>query len=336
MNKPFVNTKKNPKNQHTMKTAFQFSLLLGLCSCAFFLTGCMHGETFAEWKAQMFDKDPMSALVIPPNDTITDANGLAVYQQQKDNLEARKEFNNDVKLVPSSKLHGFIGNSGSRQQFAKRLSSRIYSTFNSLSDFTFSTLEEDVLEGTATAVDAEEENNINLFVYNIVALDMVQYTTSKIGLDGRTRTYEYYRGNAEVTLTLLDPEGNQRLYLPVSVAVDEMGTDVETLDALANVAAQELLTEFSRQTAPLAFVSEVRGNGLFAKISQGKDYGIQQGGRVSFYSLEPVMNPLTGQMENRQTVLASGVALVVGPDYAWIKVDLFHYRKVHIGTLVSM
>ena len=105
---------------------------------------------------------------------------------------------------------------------------------------------------------------------------------------------------------------------------------------LAEAAAQALLAEYSRQLAPPAYVSEVRGNGLFARISIGKAYGVHPGVVVRFMKHEKVANPITGTMEVRKTQLAVGEVVKSDNDSAWVKIHLFHYRKVHIGTMVEL
>ena len=45
------------------------------------LTGCMHGETFAEWKGQLLESDPWTVAVVEPNDSAVDEGNREFIQE---------------------------------------------------------------------------------------------------------------------------------------------------------------------------------------------------------------------------------------------------------------
>ena len=318
-----------------MRNSIRIILMAGMMVATAFLTGCMHGETFDEWKAQLFDNDPLVLQVVPPNDTEVDEKGRVFAQAALETIEQRKNFTCDVKLVPSQRLIGFIANSRDRQLFAKTVSTRIFSGFNALSDFNFVGNEADALDTAPTAVSTA--NDTYSLVFDIVNLNVNKRVDQKYNMiTQKTEPFIVFDGTTEVALTLLDPEGKQKLYMLVKPSVAQCETPEAASDALAAAAAQMLVADYGRQVAPPAYVSEMRGNGLFAKISIGSAYGVQLGDVIRFFEQETVANAVTGSMENRQTQLATGVVKQLGSDYAWVKIDWFHYRRVHIGTLVGL
>ncbi|MBQ9366510.1 MAG: hypothetical protein IJT83_01925 [Victivallales bacterium] len=319
-----------------MKKCVQLVLLAGMMMSAACLTGCMNGETFDEFKAQLFSNDPMVLQVIPPNDITVDERGLEYAKEVQKTIEERKNFKCDVKLIPSMRLPSFIRNNAVRQEFAKTTSTRIFAGFNALSDFNFVGNELESLETLPEAASFAKSENYSL-VFDIVNLSLDEERGGSLSLklnNVSTVTGPTYCGSTDVALTLLDPEGKQRLYMHVKPSVSGCASYNDARDALADAAVQMLLTEYARQLAPPAAVDEVRGNGLFARINVGGAYGIQVGSIIRFVEQEMVKNRITEVEEFRQTQVADGVVKMVGSDYAWVKINKFHFRRVHIGTLV--
>ncbi|MBQ4481277.1 MAG: hypothetical protein II943_11645 [Victivallales bacterium] len=307
-----------------MKKTFQITIAMSLLALAFCMTGCealLGGKkTMSPLAAPVVTTDPKTGAAMPDNDTQILSPAAKTYALKEFRLMAEnKNEGKPARLLPSSQIASFIGNNDERQQFIKRLASRIFMAFDDMSDF-------DMLGNEATVLDeppAAEGNAVSL-VFNVVSMDLINNT----------------KGTCEVTLTFLDADGVERKDYFMSRRVEATGASaMNAIDNLAIAASKELAQEYSRRHTPPVFVTERRGYGQFAKISAGQAYGVQVGNKVAFIEHEEgaVENVFTGEKEDRDTQVGTGKVVEVEQDYAWVLVDNPEQSraKVKIYTMVK-
>ena len=89
-------------------------------------TGCMHGETFAEWKGQLLESDPWTVAAVEPNDTQVDEANREFIQEVKTAMAQRDKFQREARVLPSQNVTAFLnspreGGEGGESTSARRI-----------------------------------------------------------------------------------------------------------------------------------------------------------------------------------------------------------------------
>ena len=334
-------------------TLFLNSMVIGM---ALALSGCFHGETFEEWRNQHFASNPDEFPVIEPNDTQIDLNCKKYLKHISENLQNRAQFKRKVRIIASQNTSAFLNAShswGGREAKLKALNyfaQKLISGFGTLSDFQIVNTEEEALRGlTAPSVENQQSTDIYTLAFNVTILNVEQIWKKEAYFDKRGNKYyrdkPYCKGSFAASVVLLDNHGVQKLTLDSSKSVifamgnsdnDESAKE-RCRKVLIDDVSRRLFAQYTRKTAPPAYVRRLCGNGLFAEIPLGSKYGVHPGMVVEFYQNEETTDIGTGKTALTKRHLADGV-VVRAQDavHSWVKINLYHYRRVHIGTFVRV
>ena len=319
---------------------------LGLSS----LTGCMHGETFGEWKSQLLDNDPWSVDVVEPNDTKVDEVNKEFLDQVRRDMEQRGKFRKDVRFMPSQNVNAFLNSprAGGKDENRRLLVSfggKLMGAFASIKDFNIVGTEEELQNSIAmpTVGFPTAEHPTYTLAFNILNLPTPHPVLKKKlvpSLNGlHEQTITVYTGEISASVALINPQGEQRLNLTANAKVDDIASEELAEEALIVEVVNKLLGAYAEKVSPPAYVSQLRGNGLFAEVTLGSGYGIQSGTKVEFYHDVRTTDFVTGKPKVSKTVVATGTVIdgrYVSENSSWVKIELFHYRKVHLGTFVRV
>jgi len=314
------------------------------------LSGCMHGETFAEWKGQMLDNDPWIVLPVEPNDSTVDETNREFLQEVRSLKEKRGKFQREARPMPSQNVTAFLNSSrtGGREANRRLLVSfagKLTGGFSRIRDFKIVGTEDETLAqlSAPTIGVPAEDNTAHILSYNILSLSTRRVAKTLLGtpvtVNGQPQYC--YVGEMSANLALLDPKGAQRMSLAASVSIPSNGPETEEMaeQALIDAAVSDIVRQYTERTAPPAYVSQMRGNGLFAEITLGSDYGITPGTLIEFYQNVKSEDLVSGKPIVKKTVVATGKVAegrFVSGNTSWVKVDCHHYRKVHLGTFARV
>ena len=322
------------------------------------ITGCMHGETFAEWKDQMIASDPRSMAAVEPNDTQVDERNREFLQEMKARMEKRGKFKRDVRLLPSQNVGTFLksprnGGIEANRRLLVAFAGRLQGELGKIKDFNIVGTEAETLaqlQSPGAAAEVADGKTYTL-AFNILSLSVkgMQKTVTdgsiaalvdkKARRQQQTRTVIVYGGEIVANAILLTPSGQQRLSLEASVSTSDAQTEEQANQTLIDAAVAQMAAQYLEKKAPPAYVTQMHGNGLFAEITLGSDYGLKPNVEMEFYQNVKDTDFVTGKPMIRQNVVATGRvsdARFIQPGSSWVKVDLHHYRKVHLGTFVRV
>ena len=109
---------------------------------------------------------------------------------------------------------------------------------------------------------------------------------------------------------------------------------VAALSKMAEDAAKQFAHAITLKYMPPVRVTETRGNGAAARISIGKNYGLEQRNTVCFYEI--VDNSALGGKKRDFCDLARGTVEIVEADSAWVKVNDPDKTNVRKGVYVRV
>ena len=109
---------------------------------------------------------------------------------------------------------------------------------------------------------------------------------------------------------------------------------VAALSKMAEDAAKQFAHAITLKYMPPARVMETRGNGAAARISIGKNYGLEQRNTVCFYEI--VDNSALGGKKRDFCDLARGTVEIVEADSAWVEVNDPDKTNVRKGVYVRV
>lgn len=312
------------------------------------LTGCMHGETFAEWRQGLFENDPWAVPVVEPNDTLVDEHARPPKDENGNNVRIK------VRLMPSQYITSFLESNrdGGRQENQRLLVSfatRMKSAFANVKQLNFIDTENELVERfSAPTPTLSAPESAYVMSLNVVSLDTRAVGPSDLPIppvvkpeysDLLKRKEPTYEGDITLTLAMLNPSGEQRMSLEATAHVSRAASHRQAAEQLIANAVNSLLRQYTERMAGVAYVRSMRGNGLFAEVSFGSERGVQPGASLEFFQFEELTDPLTGQKRRRETVIGTGKVLgsrFIEANSLWAKLDDFHYRRVHLGTFVRV
>lgn len=311
-------------------------------------TGCMHGETFAEWKCQLFESDPWSVAVVEPNDTSVDEANCEFIQEVKTAMAQRDKFQREARVLPSQNVTAFLnsprtGGKEANRRLLVSYAGKILGAFSTVKSLKIVGTEDEAISQLSAPTIGLPEVDKSTYVlsYNILSLSTQKTQKTLLGspvvIDGRAQYC--YVGEMSATIVLLDEKGRQKMNLAASVRTDGQETEEQAQQALIDAAVASLIVQYSERVAPPAYVSQLRGNGLFAEITLGADYGIRPGTPIEFYQNVKGTDFVSGKPTVKKTVVATGEVAdtrFITPNSAWVKVDCHHYRKTHLGTFARV
>jgi len=314
------------------------------------LSGCMHGETFGEWKGQLLDSDPWTVQPVEPNDSAVDETNREFLQEVRALKEKRGKFQREARPMPSQNVTAFMNSSrtGGREANRRLLVSfagKLTSSFSGIRDFKIIGTEDETLAqlSSPTIGVPSEGNTAYLLSYNILSLSTRRVVKTLLGaqVSVNGQTQYCYVGEMSASLALLDPKGSQRMSISASVSIPSNGPETEEMaeQSLIDAAVADIVRQYMERTAPPAYVSQMRGNGLFAEITLGSDYGVTPGTLIEFYQNVKAEDLVSGKPIVKKTVVATGKVAegrFVSGNASWVKVDCHHYRKVHLGTFARV
>ena len=311
-------------------------------------TGCMHGETFAEWKGQLLESDPWAVTAVEPNDTQVDEANREFIQEVKTAMAQVDQFQREARVLPSQNVTAFLnspreGGKEANRRLLVAYAGKILSAFSTVRSLKIiGTEDEAIAQLSAPTIGVPDAGKATYVLsYNILSLSTKKVQKMLLGqpivINGQPQYC--YVGEMSSNIVLLNEKGRQKMNFAASVKVDGQETDELAQQALIDAAVANLIGQYSERVAPPAYVSQLRGNGLFAEITLGTDYGIRPGAPIEFYQNVKGTDFVTGKPTVKKTVVATGKvadARFITPKSSWVKVDSHHYRKAHLGTFARM
>lgn len=312
------------------------------------LTGCMHGETFAEWKGQLLESDPWTVAAVEPNDSTVDEGNREFIQEVKVAMEQRGKFQREARVLPSQNVTAFLnspraGGTEANRRLLVAYAGKILGAFSTVKSLKIvGTEDEAIAQLSAPTIGAPEADKATYVLsYNILSLSTQKAQKMLLGqpivINGQPQYC--YVGEMSANVVLLNEKGQQKMNLAASVKVDGQDTEELAQQALIDAAVANLIGQYSERVAPPAYVSQLRGNGLFAEITLGSDYGIRPGTPIEFYQNVKGTDFVSGKPTVKKTVVATGKvadARFITPNSSWVKIDYHHYRKAHLGTFARV
>lgn len=312
------------------------------------LMGCMHGETFAEWKSQNFEKDPWEVTVVEPNDSLVDETNREFIQEVKTAIAQRDKFQREARVLPSQNVTAFlnsprVGGQEANRRILVAYASKILSAFSTVKSLKIiGTEDEAMAQLSAPTIGAPTETKATYVLsYNILSLSTQKVQKKLLGqpvtIGGQVQYC--YIGEMSANIVLLDEKGQQKMNLAASVSVDGQDTEELAQQALIDAVVTNIIGQYTERVAPPAYVSQLRGNGLFAEITLGSDYGISAGTTIEFYQNVKDTDFVSGKPIVKKMVVATGTVSeqrFISPNSAWVKINYHHYRKVHLGTFARV
>ena len=312
------------------------------------LTGCMHGETFAEWKGQLLESDPWTVAVVEPNGSAVDEGNREFIQEVKVAMEQRGKFQREARVLPSQNVTAFLnspreGGKEANRRLLVAYAGKILGAFSTVKSLKIvGTEDEAMAQLSAPTIGVPEADKATYVLsYNILSLSTKRVQKTLLGrpvvINGQPQYC--FVGEMSANIALLNEKGQQKMNLAASVKVDGQETDELAQQALIDAAVANLIGQYSERVAPPAYVSQLRGNGLFAEITLGSDYGIQPGTSIEFYQNVKSTDFVSGKPTVKKTVVATGKvadARFITPNSSWVKIDYHHYRKAHLGTFARV
>ena len=311
-------------------------------------TGCMHGETFAEWKGQLLESDPWTVAAVEPNDTKVDEANREFIQEVKTAMAQRDKFQREARVLPSQNVTAFLnspreGGKEANRRLLVAYAGKILGAFSTVKSLKIiGTEDEAMAQLSAPTIGVPEAGKATYVLsYNILSLSTKKVQKTLLGapvvVNGQPQYC--YVGEMSSNIALLDEKGQQKMNLAASVKVNGQETDELAQQALIDTAVADLIGQYSERVAPPAYVSQLRGNGLFAEITLGSDYGIRPGTQIEFYQNVKGTDFVSGKPTVKKTVVATGKvadARFISPKSSWVKIDYHHYRKAHLGTFARV
>lgn len=138
------------------------------------------------------------------------------------------------------------------------------------------------------------------------------------------------------------------------VSVDSLhAVPLDDMKALIPAAVQNIVEQYDIKFGPPVYVVELIGNGKFAKLSAGSDYGYTRGRTVEFFrhSLKKVLDPASGEERMQYTQVSLGTGTIgdtycfdgckvpEGNDFSWAYIPWNAEpvsNKVHTWTSVRL
>lgn len=312
------------------------------------LTGCMHGETFAEWKGQLLESDPWTVAVVEPNDSAVDEGNREFIQEVKVAMEQRGKFQREARVLPSQNVTAFLnspreGGKEANRRLLVAYAGKILGAFSTVKSLKIvGTEDEAIAQLSAPTIGTPEADKATYVLsYNILSLSTQKTQKMLLGqpivINGQPQYC--YVGEMSANIVLLNEKGQQKMNLAASVKVDGQETETLAQQALIDAVVANLIGQYSERVAPPAYVSQLRGNGLFAEITLGSDYGLRPGTQIEFYQNVKSTDFVSGKPTVKKTVVATGKvadARFITPNSSWVKIDYHHYRKAHLGTFARV
>lgn len=312
------------------------------------LTGCMHGETFAEWKGQLLESDPWTVAVVEPNDSAVDEGNREFIQEVKVAMEQRGKFQREARVLPSQNVTAFLnspreGGKEANRRLLVAYAGKILGAFSTVKSLKIvGTEDEAIAQLSAPTIGAPEADKATYVLsYNILSLSTQKTQKMLLGqpivINGQPQYC--YVGEMSANIVLLNEKGQQKMNLAASVKVGGQETEALAQQALIDAVVANLIGQYSERVAPPAYVSQLRGNGLFAEITLGSDYGIRPGTQIEFYQNVKGTDFVSGKPTVKKTVVATGKvadARFITSNSSWVKIDYHHYRKAHLGTFARV
>jgi len=304
------------------------------------LTGCCCTDaTFSEGWYQTWTNDPAEVSIVQPNDTIIDPMAAHVKEKQND-------WTVTVSVVPAEEADASLQSIGGgnyykitdvRQHFVD-LGGQISQRFGVLRNFK--------IVGDAASdpsgVTEVRSGAPNRLTYNLSQLSCQfhrgQYHEA-VWINGHRirdayRDPDFYTASVGVQVKLLHESGKQRFAINADGKASG-GTPSEAISAAISNAVNNVMLQYGMNFAPPIHVTMMHGDGLFAQISAGEKDGVVIGTPIRF--IQFVQLGKIGNKDNiQENQIASGIVVKIDDDTAWVKVDHYHYKVVHIGTLAKI
>ena len=121
---------------------------------------------------------------------------------------------------------------------------------------------------------------------------------------------------------------------PTTRAASSMPDLFAALNRAAELASSEFCAKIAVKYAPPSRVLQTRGNGAAARISIGKNYGVDEGTRVCFYEI--IDNSDVGGEARDMNDIATGEVKHAEENTSWVKVDNPEGTNVRKGVYVRV
>lgn len=193
--------------------------------------------------------------------------------------------------------------------------------------------------------------------YDITNMTAKSIDNSYRNKDGRYVELYYWDLGIEMNISLVK-NGRVAFTLASSnsqrVSVDSLhAVPLDDMKALIPAAVQNIVEQYDIKFGPPVYVVELIGNGKFAKLSAGSDYGYTRGRKVEFFrhSLKKVLDPASGKEITQYTPVSLGTGTIgdtycfdgckvpEGNDFSWAYIPWNAEpvsNKVHTWTSVRL
>ena len=316
---------------------YMIGISAGLTSLVFTGCCCTTATLSEAWYASTTN-DPSSVAIVQPNDTQLDPMAQHVQEKKNDWIVTASVIPSEEAAVSLASIGGSSYGVNQTRQFFTALGQDVAHRFGALKNFKIVGAPVTDPSGV-TEVQSAAPNRLT---YNLSQLSCkfhrgeyhpaVWYNGHRIR-DAYTDP-DYFAATASVHVSLLDASGNQRFSI-TAAATAKGDTEANAANLAIKAALNDVMLQYGMRYAPPAHVTMMRGDGLFAKINIGQKDGVVAGTPVRFVQFVN-LGQVGGKDNIQENVIATGNVCKLESDSAWVKINCYHYKVVHIGTLARL
>lgn len=290
-----------------------------------------------------------------PDDNLTDEVNMPYVAQSIKSYEERQKFKRPVTIRMSEKGHRFLSpDRRAASQFSLEMrkdmmasaEAKLVSIVSGLRDFEIVNSESSLRTAPGATITrapaASAASGPYIFTFNISNVELKDagdtigtvadiaspFVDSKI--TGSAKKVHWYYADVTLEINLTAPDGKNVFSFSESVthtkSIPTSTPDVSLLKDAVAYAVEQAMSRYATQFGPPLHVDQMRGNGLFVRLSAGSEYGISKGQRVRFFrNVQRKVPTLPGQPEKfavSKQLLRDGVVgehnAPVGKDHAWV------------------
>ena len=311
-----------------------------------------------------------------PDDNLTDEANMPYVAQSMKNYEERLKFKRPVTIRMSEKGHRFLSpDRRAASQFSLEMrkdmmasaEAKLVSIVSGLRDFEIVNSESSLRTAPGATITrapaAPAASGPYIFTFNISNVELKDVgnalgTVADIAspfvdrkITSSAKKIHWYYADVTLEINLTAPDGKNVFTFSESTTYTKSfptkTPDVSLLKDAVAYAVERAMSRYATQFGPPLHVDQMRGNGLFVRLSAGREYGISKGHRVRFFrNVLRKVPTLPGQPEKfavSKQLLRDGVVgernAPVEKDHAWVFVkdnDDPQTRSVFVWTSAEL
>ena len=326
--------------------SMEIRLFALICVCVTFsgcVNMCQHGGT-EHWWYSMTTKDPWS---VEPSDgdKAVDETQREFWSGVGESQEKLSSFKRKVAILPSANIRSFItaahpGGQDALNAMAVSFAGNLFAAFGEMNELNITNSADNAIAmlssddiGKVTPGDAAS------FMFNIHSANTAQYQ-KLLQINGQLQYG--FKGSASGDVVIYDQRGKRRMQISASVTASddsELIAQQKLMKSLAEELSKKYRDKMSsiRGELPSGYITRMRGDGLFAEVNIGSEFGIRPGMSIEFFRKDHENDLINGGETICETVLGTGKVMdyrYIDKKTSWIKINDYCNHRIKCGELV--